>query len=137
VVSVHLHHLGPDAAIRDQQTTELVAWLDAAPASDGSVVMGDFNAPPNEPTYARLVAAGFRSAHAEANGVEPPVTWPSGLVAPGMDIDGSPACLDYIWLRGSVVTDGCRLAFDRPAATDPTLYPSDHLGLVATIHLER
>jgi hypothetical protein len=50
-----------------------------------------------------------------------------------MDTDGPPGCLDYVWLRGSVRVEGCRLAFDRPAVGDPTLYPSDHLGLSARL----
>ena len=56
------------------------------------------------------------------------MTWPSGLQAPGMDTDGDPGCLDYIWVRGSAEVDEARLVFDRPAAGDPTLYPSDHFG---------
>lgn len=136
-VSVHLHHEGPDAAIRDEQTATLLDWLAPAREANGIVVMGDFNAPPSEPTYPRMAAAGFRSAHAEANGAEPAVTWPSGIVAPGMDTDGEPACLDYVWLWGDVTAVSCRLAFDRPAVGDPTLFPSDHVGLVAAIRLGR
>jgi hypothetical protein len=78
-----------------------------------------------------MEAAGFRSAYRVANGAEPDVTWPSGLLAPAMDTDGPPGCLDYIWLRGTIVVDDCRLTFDRPAVGDPGLYPSDHLGLAA------
>jgi len=59
------------------------------------------------------------------------VTWPSGLQAPAMDTDGSPECLDYIWVRGAVTVVGARLAFDRPDPGDATLYPSDHLGISA------
>jgi endonuclease/exonuclease/phosphatase family metal-dependent hydrolase len=77
------------------------------------------------------VAAGFRSAMVEANGVEPAVTWPSGLQAPAMDTDGDAACLDYIWVRGSVRVEQARLVFDRPHPEDPTLYASDHLGISA------
>ena len=97
--------------------------------------MGDFNADPQEPTYARMLAAGFRSAYAEANGAEPAVTWPSGLQAPAMDTDGDPDCLDYIWLRGAVRVVDARLAFDRPHPEDPTLYPSDHLGIGAHVEV--
>jgi endonuclease/exonuclease/phosphatase family metal-dependent hydrolase len=78
-------------------------------------------------------AAGFRSAHHEANGAEPAVTWPSGLQAPAMDSDGPPECLDYIWVRGAIAVEDCRLVFDRPSATDPTVYPSDHFGLAAHV----
>jgi endonuclease/exonuclease/phosphatase family metal-dependent hydrolase len=133
-VTTHLHH-PPDAhAERDEQVAALVGWLDFAGPADVLVVTGDFNADPREPAYRRMVEAGFRSAHLEANGSEPAVTWPSGLIAPAMDTDGEPDCLDYIFVRGAVRTLDCRLVFDRPAVDDPTLYPSDHLGLAA--HLE-
>lgn len=131
----HLHHRVPDAAIRDDQAAALVEWLDAAPATSAQVVMGDFNADPDEPAYARMRAAGFRSAYAEANRTEPTVTWPSGLQAPAMDTDGDPSCLDYIWLRGRAHANAARLWADRPAADDPTLYPSDHVGVVATVEV--
>jgi endonuclease/exonuclease/phosphatase family metal-dependent hydrolase len=133
VAATHLHHRVPDAAIRDEQAAALVAWLDTAPAATAQVVMGDFNADPTEPAYARMVAAGFRSAFAAANGAEPDVTWPSGLQAPAMDTDGDPSCLDYIWLRGAARAVNARLWADRPAIDDPGLYPSDHLGVVATV----
>jgi endonuclease/exonuclease/phosphatase family metal-dependent hydrolase len=133
VAVTHLHHRVPDAAVRDEQTGALVAWLDGAPASDAQLVMGDFNADPGEPAYGRMVSAGFRSAHVEANGGEPEVTWPSGLQAPAMDTDGDPSCLDYIWVRGRASVIDARLWADRPAAHDATLYPSDHFGLVATL----
>ena len=132
-VVTHLHHEVPDAAVRAEQAETLTGWL-----RDGDlplVVVGDFNADPREPAYARMLDAGFRSAFAEANGAEPPVTWPSGIQAPGMDADGDPDCLDYIWLRGPIRAESCRLAFDRPAADDPTLYPSDHFGLSARVAL--
>ena len=79
--------------------------------------------------------AGFRSAYAEANGSDPDVTWPSGLQAPAMDPEGPPGCLDYIWVRGEIRVAASRLVFDRPAVGDATLYPSDHLGLVAELEL--
>jgi endonuclease/exonuclease/phosphatase family metal-dependent hydrolase len=129
----HLHHEVPDEAERDRQAEALLRWLDDAPAAAAQVVVGDFNAEPVEPTYARMTDAGFRSAHLEANGAEPAVTWPSGLQAPAMDTDGEPGCLDYIWVRGSAAVEACRLVFDRPAVDDPTLYPSDHLGLAARL----
>jgi endonuclease/exonuclease/phosphatase family metal-dependent hydrolase len=131
----HLHHAVDGAAERDAQAAALLGWLDGAPAADAQVIVGDFNADPREPTYARMIAAGFRSAHMEANGVEPAVTWPSGLQAPAMDTDGDPDCLDYIWVRGAAAVEACRLVFDRSAAGDPTLYPSDHLGLSAHLRI--
>jgi endonuclease/exonuclease/phosphatase family metal-dependent hydrolase len=131
----HLHHVVPAEAERDEQARQLLVWLDDAPPSDAQVVVGDFYAEPVEATYARMRAAGFRSALAEVDGADPAVTWPSGLQAPAMDTDGDPGCLDYIWLRGSVRATAARLVFDRPASDDPTLYPSDHLGLSAMLEI--
>jgi endonuclease/exonuclease/phosphatase family metal-dependent hydrolase len=133
VAVTHLHHLPADEDVRDEQASRLIAWLDDRPAVDGQIVMGDFNAEPDEPAYARMKGAGFRSAFLEANGHEPDVTWPSGLEAPAKDTDGPPGCLDYIWVRGAVAVETCGLAFDRPAVGDPGLYPSDHLGLTARL----
>ena len=130
-VVTHLHHLVTGEGVREAQAQALSRWL--ASADGPLVVVGDFNAEPTEPTYGVMVDAGFRSAYAEANGAEPAVTWPSGIRAPGMDDDGDPGCLDYIWVRGAIAVESCRLAFDRPAVDDPTLYPSDHLGLSARI----
>ncbi|HEX5012917.1 MAG TPA: endonuclease/exonuclease/phosphatase family protein [Candidatus Limnocylindrales bacterium] len=129
----HLHHVPADEAVRDDQARQLLEWLDRGPTTDVQVVVGDFNAEPSEPAVARMRAAEFRSSYAEANGTDPDVTWPSGLQAPGMDTDGDPGCLDYIWIRGDMRAASARLAWDRPAVGDPTLYPSDHIGLVAEL----
>jgi endonuclease/exonuclease/phosphatase family metal-dependent hydrolase len=133
VAVTHLHHVPGDERARDEQASLLLDWLSGAPGSDGQIVMGDFNAEPVERAYARMTAGGYRSAFLEANGREPDVTWPSGLQAPAKDDDGDPGCLDYIWLRGAVTVESCRLVFDRPAVGDPGLYPSDHMGLSARL----
>lgn len=135
VAVTHLHHVPADESTREAQATALLDWLAAAPAADAVIVMGDFNAEPDEPTYARMAGAGFRSAFREANGAEPGITWPSGLRAPAMDTDGPPGCLDYIWVRGAIRVTSARLVFDRPHPDDPTLYPSDHLGISAQLEV--
>jgi endonuclease/exonuclease/phosphatase family metal-dependent hydrolase len=135
MVVTHLHHVPADEAARDDQARQLLEWLAAGPATDAQVLVGDFNAEPDEPAVDRIRSDGYRSSFAEANGADPAVTWPSGLQAPGMDTDGEPGCLDYIWIRGAIRVESCRLAFDRPAVGDPTLYPSDHLGLSAHLAL--
>jgi endonuclease/exonuclease/phosphatase family metal-dependent hydrolase len=132
---VHLHHLPTDDAVRATQVATLLPWLDASPAHDALIVVGDFNAAPGEPAAARMRDAGFRSAYAEANGADPAVTWPSGLQAPAMDTDGDPACLDYVWVRGAVAVEDARLFADRPAVGDATLYPSDHVGIAAHLRV--
>jgi len=135
-VATHLHHEVPAEAIRADQAKALVAWLAERPDPAGVVVVGDFNAEPIEAAYGVMRDAGFRSAFLESNGREPDVTWPSGIQAPGMDDDGEPGCLDYIWVRGPIAIESCRVVFDRPAVDDPTLFPSDHFGLAAQIRLD-
>ena len=135
VAVTHLHHAVDAAVERDRQAGALLDWLASAPTADAVIAMGDFNAGPSEPTYGRMTAAGFRSAYAEANGTEPAITWPSGLQAPAMDTDGDPDCLDYIWVRGAARVESARLAFDRPDAEDPTIYPSDHVGISARLEI--
>jgi len=132
---VHLHHVPADAALRAAQVDALLPWLDASPAHDALIVVGDFNAAPGEAAAAGMRVAGFRSAFADANGADPAVTWPSGLQAPAMDTDGGPACLDYVWVRGSVTVEDARLFADRPAVGEATLYPSDHLGIAAHVRV--
>jgi endonuclease/exonuclease/phosphatase family metal-dependent hydrolase len=134
VVVTHLHHEVNDSSERDEQARQLLDWLDGAPAVGAQVVMGDFNAHPREPASVRMRAAGFRSAYVDVHGTDPAVTWPSGIQAPGMDTDGDPACLDYIWVRGGVRVKSAQVVFDRSDPHDPTLYPSDHFGLAT--HLE-
>lgn len=137
LVNTHLHHMiGPEhEQVRAGQAEAVLGWLANLPAVDATIVTGDFNGDPLEPAYARMLGAGFRSAYREANGAEPEATWPSGLQAPAMDTDGEPGCLDYIWVSGAVAVRSARLAFDRPAADDPTLYPSDHCGVLAELEL--
>jgi endonuclease/exonuclease/phosphatase family metal-dependent hydrolase len=135
VLVTHLHHLVDGDAEREEQARQLLAWLDEVPSTDAQIALGDFNAEPVEATHRRMVGAGFRSAYAEANGAEPSLTWPSGLQAPAMDTDGDPGCLDYVWIRGAVRVTQARLVFDRPHPEDPTLYPSDHLGISARLEV--
>jgi endonuclease/exonuclease/phosphatase family metal-dependent hydrolase len=134
-VNLHLHHEVPDAAVRDAQAQVVLDWLGTAPATDVQVIIGDFNADPAEPAYARITAAGFQSALLAANGHEPDVTWPSGLQGPAIDTDGEPSCLDYIWIRGAASVTAARVVFNRPAVGDPGLYPSDHFGLSAMLEI--
>ncbi len=133
--NTHLHHKPEEPAVRDEQVERILAWMEAAPVADAMVIVGDFNAPPFEPAYARMAAAGFRSASLEANGREPAVTWPSGIQAPTMDTDGDPNCLDYIWVRGEIRVLAAAVAANEHAPGDPTLYPSDHFAIVTDVEI--
>jgi endonuclease/exonuclease/phosphatase family metal-dependent hydrolase len=132
LITTHVLGDWEEPTLRDAQVARLIAWLDTWPSADATVIVGDFNVRPGQPPYVRMAGAGFRSAYLEATGAEPIRTFPSGIKAPGQD-DGPSQCLDYIWVRGDVRVESCRLAFDRPAVGDATLYPSDHVGLSARL----
>ena len=91
----------PAEAGRDSRPATLLDWLDECADGRRRGRRRRLQREPDEPTTRGCCGAGFRSAYPEANGAEPAVTWPSGLQAPGMDTDGDPGCLDYIWLRGA------------------------------------
>ncbi len=131
--NTHLHHKPEEPLVREEQAQAICAWMAEAPRADATFVVGDFNTPPFEPAYAVMTGAGYRSAHREFHGEEPAVTWPSGIQAETMDVDGDPNCLDYIWFRGAVSFRDVRLAANEHPANDPTIYPSDHFAIVAEV----
>ncbi len=133
--NTHLHHPPAATTTREAQAKAICAWLADAPAADATIVVGDFNASPSEPAYAVMSGSGFRSAHHEACGFEPDVTWPSGIQAETMDTDGDPNCLDYIWVRGAVRSLRSWVACNQPDPADGTLYPSDHFAVVAVLEI--
>lgn len=137
VVNVHLHH-GEDPSdieIRKSQIERVLEWIgDWEQLQLAAIVlMGDFNAPPSEEIHKVLKERGFYSSYAAVHKVEPEKTFPSGLQAPLMDMDGEASCLDYIYVasRPSVdvrVLDSSLLGINH-AKGDNTLYPSDHFGV--------
>lgn len=126
--NTHLHHPLDAAELRCEQARRLLDWLTKWGDDKPRAIVGDFNARPGEPAV-DLMKERLRSAHETAHGHEPEKTWPTPINTDDRD---PPGCLDYIFVGGAEVKE-CRLAFDRPHEYDPTLYPSDHLGLVARL----
>ena len=84
VVVTHLHHEVDGRAERDDQARQLLDWLEATdPAAVTRRGRATSTPIPTSRPARPMVAAGYRSAYAEANGAEPAVTWPSGIQAPG------------------------------------------------------
>lgn len=128
--NTHLHHPLEARDLRLEQARRLLAWMEERSGSRPLAAAGDFNGRPDEPAIAAMKER-LRSAHESAQGSEPEKTWPTPVNT--FDPD-PPGCLDYIFVRGARVSE-CRLAFDRAHPHDPTLYPSDHLGLLARLSL--
>jgi endonuclease/exonuclease/phosphatase family metal-dependent hydrolase len=127
-VNTHLHHPVEAPEERAAQAEYLLAWLDKQERIP-TVLAGDFNAYAGEKTVA-ILKARFRSAHEVVHGGEPEKTWPT----PVNTWDNSPAgTLDYIYVSPEFNVLDAGLAFHTPSPSNPDLFPSDHLGLFATL----
>jgi endonuclease/exonuclease/phosphatase family metal-dependent hydrolase len=135
-VNAHLHW--PPEAVQDrvQQCEYLLSWLDRDARRYPTVIVGDFNAYAEQadgsgPEEAvRLMKSRYRSAVEVAQGREPEKTW----TTPVNTYDTSPhGTLDYIFVSPEWKVVEAGLAFDKPSATDPKMFPSDHLGLYAVL----
>ncbi len=128
--NTHLYFPPEATGERLAQAKTLLSWVDTWREAKTVVVAGDFNAYPGEPTL-DLMKGRFASAYEAVHGAEPDKTWPT----PVNTFDPSPpGCLDYIFVAGAEVQEAS-LAFDRPHPLDQDLFPSDHLGVVATLKL--
>jgi len=126
--NTHLYFPPTATEVRLNQARRLLAWVDTWQGAAATVIVGDFNAYPQEPTIA-LMKSRFASAYEEAHGQEPERTWPT----PVNTFDPSPpGCLDYVFVAGTRVLEA-GLAFDRPHPSDANLFPSDHLGVAAKL----
>jgi len=122
VLDVYNTHLAnADEAIRALQATRLLAWMDERPGVP-QVLVGDFNSRPDSAPV-KVLTSRLRSAYALVHGSEPSRT----LVAGGV--------LDYIFVDERVTVLDAWVAFDRPDPCDQRVFPSDHLGLAATLSL--
>ncbi len=131
-VAVHLHPSPVDQEARQDQVMLLTGWLNERNPVPAQIIAGDFNETPGRLAI-RQVKQTYRSAYAEDHGREPLATFPTALVQRADDWSG---CLDYIFLSKAVgPVRACSLWCHRAAPDDDTLYPSDHVGLVAELAL--
>ncbi len=136
-VAVHLHHVASEQEERKEQAMRMTGWLNNPARNLLQVVAGDFNETPGGPAI-QWMKQGYRSAYEAAQGREPYATFPTALCLQ-RDEDGSmttemPAlCLDYIFVSPGVKVAQASLFCHQPGGEDPYLYPSDHVGLLATI----
>ncbi|MFZ0545839.1 MAG: endonuclease/exonuclease/phosphatase family protein [Candidatus Promineifilaceae bacterium] len=129
-VAVHLHHLARDREARVEQVMLLTGWLNEQNPVPLRVIAGDFNEVPQGPAIQQM-KQGYRSAFEERWGHEPVATFPTALVEREDDWAG---CLDYIFISPAVESvQKVQIFCDKPSVNDPTLYPSDHVGLLVTL----
>jgi endonuclease/exonuclease/phosphatase family metal-dependent hydrolase len=131
-VATHFHHHPQDREARLEQAMSLTGWLHTRRPVPHQIVAGDFNELPDGPAI-RYIKQSFHSAYELANGYEPLATFPTALVRPSLDWAG---CVDYIFLSPAITrVSQARIFCDQPHPDDDTLYPSDHVGLIASLKI--
>ena len=151
VVNGHFLFHVYDHIKRTQQVRQVLGWLRTSANGCPTIACGDFNATPEMRTIQTMKAA-FRSAYELVHGREPEYTCPTPLVyrfnavRKGLSTLGNllanrqprpwRGTLDYTFVDRHFRVLSCDLVLNAPAEDDPTLYPSDHVGLCATLALE-
>jgi endonuclease/exonuclease/phosphatase family metal-dependent hydrolase len=151
VVNGHFLFHVYDHIKRTQQVRQVLGWLRTSANGCPTIACGDFNATPEMRTIQTMKAA-FRSAYELVHGREPEYTCPTPLayrfnaLRKGLSTLGNllanrqprpwRGTLDYIFVDRHFRVLSCDLVLNAPAEDDPTLYPSDHVGLCATLALE-
>jgi endonuclease/exonuclease/phosphatase family metal-dependent hydrolase len=132
VYVTHQYMSRGDDSLRLFQAQQLLAWIESRDDAAARIVCGDFNATLDAPSAA-LMATRFR----------PTQTAPTAFT-PLADSDGSVThpywprmdrCIDYIWASGPLEIVASEVCFNKPSATDPSLYPSDHAGVWADLRI--
>ncbi|MCL5998860.1 MAG: endonuclease/exonuclease/phosphatase family protein [Chloroflexi bacterium] len=151
VVNGHFYFHVVDHIERVRQIQHLLGWLDHHTRRRmPTIICGDFNDTPGSRSIC-LMRQRFVSAHAARHGREPDYTCPTPLryqlstVRTTLSRLGNYALnrsfapwrgtVDYIFVNPQVHVVECKSVLNRPAPHDRTLYPSDHVGLAATLTL--
>lgn len=129
----HLYSYRYEDSVRAQQIRELLAWIDERDSALPAIVCGDFNAGLDHASI-QLMTRRFRPTQSAAT-----------AFTPLREHDGEPThiawerfdrCIDFIWVSQDIRVLKSGLCFNRPAQNDPTLWPSDHVGVFAELSLE-
>jgi endonuclease/exonuclease/phosphatase family metal-dependent hydrolase len=150
VVNGHFFFHVVDHIERVRQVQRLLGWLDRTVPRATAVVCGDFNDTPASRSI-HLMRQRFVSAHAARHGREPDFTCPTplryqmsavratlsrlGNYALNRSFEPWRGTVDYIFVNPGINVVECKSVLNRPAPHDRTLYPSDHVGLAATLTL--
>ncbi len=131
VYNLHLDPFSPED--HRAQLAALLALVEEHSDTSGVVLGGDLNATPESDAVA-LLTTRFHSAHTRVHGCEPDHTTPTPFGVRQRQRAGRSVIfqtLDYLFVSSHICVTSAELAFTRPAEHDPTLYPSDHYGIIA------
>jgi endonuclease/exonuclease/phosphatase family metal-dependent hydrolase len=126
----HLQAGDGEELVRRLQVQRLLRWIDSRDDVEVRVVCGDFNAVLESPSI-REMAKRFQSVQSRPT-ASTLLTLPEER-PPGWEL--LTRCIDYIWVDGPAAVRDAGVCFDRPGQNDPSLWPSDHLGVWADLEL--
>jgi endonuclease/exonuclease/phosphatase family metal-dependent hydrolase len=110
----------------------LVGDLNSAADSSGPVPPGN-----DTPTYANLLAAGFVDAAAGKNVKKPDLTCCQDADLANRNSNLT-VRIDFVLTRGDLVASAVKVIGDKRGDKTPTgLWPSDHAGVTAILHLKK
>lgn len=130
VYVTHLYSYRYDDSLRAEQVRELLAWIDARDTGLPAIVCGDFNAGLDHASIQTMTQK-FRPTQQSSTAFTPlrePPGEPTHIAWERFD-----RCIDFIWVSQGIRVQSGGLCFDRPPANDPTLWPSDHVGVWANL----
>ena len=135
VVNVHLYSRPTGVQAREEQVMQIASWLDEGAAVRKRIMLGSFRANPNELAIQKLKEVyGYRSAYELVHRHEPLATWPTALRQYRTNVG---KCDDYLFVSRHVKrVISAEICCHHPFDTDSTIYPSDHVGLAATIEVD-
>jgi hypothetical protein len=126
---VNTHTEAYDALVRDSQRDELIALCDevATPV----VLVGDFNATPDEVGVATPWLDAWSQSHGQADGTGATVGQSADLANEESKLR---ARIDYVFVRDARPVACRRIGHEAADRSEPhQLWPSDHAGLVADL----
>lgn len=131
-VTTQLQQVPYEKEARHDQAMKLMAWLYGHKRVPIQVVAGDMKETPDG-LAVNHIKQSFRSAYETVYGREPLATYPTALTGP---VPGLACTHDYIFVSMAVhhVTTA-KIFCDESASDDNMLYPSDHVGLLATLQV--
>jgi endonuclease/exonuclease/phosphatase family metal-dependent hydrolase len=131
-VTTQLHHVPYEREARQDQALKLMSWLHGHKRVPIQVVAGDMNETPDS-LAVKHIKQSFRSAYESVYGREPLATYPTTLIKQAADLA---LCRDYIFFsKGVHAVTKVEIFCDETASDDNTLYPSSHVGLLATLQV--
>ncbi|MFN2107721.1 MAG: endonuclease/exonuclease/phosphatase family protein [Candidatus Promineifilaceae bacterium] len=131
-VTTQLHLVPFEKEARHDQALKMMAWLYGHKRVPIQVIAGDMGESP-EGLAVQHIKQSFRSAYETFYGRDPLATYPTVLSNKSSEIG---QCRDYVFISTAVRrVSKVEIFCDESASEDNTLYPSDHVGLLATLQV--